>query len=147
MAIRTCNQVTWHASWMSNYIFQRFIWFLIMACVCACASVFHVCVCVFRCVWRPKEGVDTLELKLQLVISGLTWLLGIEIPSSGRTASLYSLAIFPAQIDNPDLPPWDPSASTCSAKLPLYTTITHKLHIERISNLLSFLGTMIRGCD
>jgi hypothetical protein len=36
--------------------------------------------------WRP-QGLDPLELELQVVVSYLVWLLGIELGSFGRGAS------------------------------------------------------------
>lgn len=33
----------------------------------------------------PEEGIGSLDLGLQVVVSHLTWVLGIELQSSGRT--------------------------------------------------------------
>lgn len=42
----------------------------------------HVCVCV--CVQEPKEPEDSLELKLEVVVSCLICVLGAKLGSSGR---------------------------------------------------------------
>lgn len=47
-------------------------------CVCAC-----VCVCPLEI----RRGLDRLELKLQVVVSCLMWVLEIELGSSARVAS------------------------------------------------------------
>ena len=56
----------------------------------------YVCGCVFgggRYVHhphRPEEGISSLELELQAVVSHLTWVLGPELVSSAREVSVLS---------------------------------------------------------
>ena len=48
--------------------------------MCAC-----VCLRVHEFPQRPKEGVfEFMELELQEVVSGLKWVLGIELGSSAK---------------------------------------------------------------
>lgn len=50
----------------------------------------YVCVCVYRCPQSPEEGVGCLELKLQIVLSHLMWVVGTKPRSSERTASAFN---------------------------------------------------------
>ena len=73
----------------------------VFLCVCVC-----VCVCMCACVHvyigadthrALKRAPDSLELELQVVVSHLMWVLGMESRSSARaTHALKHLAISPA---------------------------------------------------
>lgn len=53
--------------------------------VCLCVST-----CVCRCPWEPEGVIRPLELELQVVVSCLTWVLGVEHQAPGRTVSALS---------------------------------------------------------
>lgn len=58
----------------------------------ACISVYHVCV---WCPWSPEEGVDPLEVELQMLVSCFVVLGIIERRSSARSAMRsLSLSLF-----------------------------------------------------
>lgn len=65
-------------------IFEVFSLFL-NVCVHVCAHV-SVSACECRSPWRPELS-DSLELKLQIVVSPLTWVLGTDLGSSGRSVN------------------------------------------------------------
>lgn len=51
-------------------------------CVCVCARV-----CACACPMEVRRGLDRLELKLQVVVSCLMWVLDTELGSPARVAS------------------------------------------------------------
>ena len=66
-------------------------------CVCVCVCMYIYLLCIYRCPQRPEEGIGTLELDLEEVMSHLRWVLGTEPRSSARAASALNLcAISPA---------------------------------------------------
>lgn len=52
--------------------------------VCACVPV---CVRACACPMEVRRGLDRLELKLQVVVSCLMWVLDTELGSPARVAS------------------------------------------------------------
>lgn len=50
----------------------------------------YVCVHVCEWAWGLKEDMDPLKLELHVVVCCLTWVLGTEHRSSGRTAVLFT---------------------------------------------------------
>lgn len=58
-------------------------------CMCArvCACV-HVCACA--CPMEVRRGLERLELRLQVVVSCLMWVLDTELGSSARAASVLN---------------------------------------------------------
>lgn len=49
-----------------------------------------VCACVCVCPMEVRRGLGHLELKLQVVVSCLMWVLEIELGSSARVASAFN---------------------------------------------------------
>lgn len=54
-------------------------------CVCACVRV-----CACACPMEVRRGLERLELKLQVVVSCLMWVLDTELGSSARAASVLN---------------------------------------------------------
>lgn len=54
------------------------------------------CVCVYACRSRypqkPEEGVKSQELKLEMVVNYLRWVLGTQPGASENTASLQPIS-------------------------------------------------------
>ena len=68
----------------------------------------HMHIIVGICKWVLLEGVRFLDLELQAVVSGQTWMLGTKLRSPGRTTALNPWAVSPAFVF-PILRSW----STC----------------------------------
>lgn len=71
---------------------------------------------VFRDLWRPKEGIGSLVLELQVVVTHWTWVLGAELspPQEQPLFSTTEFSLYPLT-----LLCFGTEASLCSQDWPL----------------------------
>ena len=64
------------------------IYIHVYMCVCILVCMSHVCGTMCENTWGSQKRMsDSLELKLQEVVSHLKWMLGVKLKSSGRAVS------------------------------------------------------------